>query len=315
MNWFIGIAILVVVGYLLDREVYFYEGVHLGPRVQAWLYDRWSRKYDEGKRESQLRDDEMLAQPLLEVTKDVPTPFVLDFATGTGRLSYALTSRPKFKGRIVALDLSQGMLEQASAKLAGRVAEGVSRPSASTSGFDTGQENHPSLLNPPLTKSLSSNGSEEGTRVEFLRHQILPLPFPDAAFDVVCALEVLELFPNMDEPLAEFSRVLRPGGVFLTSRGTEESGRKAKVKSVQKYTTLLARNGFEKVQITKWWKLFDRVLAVKMGSSVPAKKHGLGSVLKCSACGQIQWEKKTNSLHCGNCGRELTVTKEGIVLG
>ena len=62
MNWFIGIAILVVVGYLLDREVYFYEGVHLGPRVQAWLYDRWSRKYDEGKRESQLRDDEMLAQ-------------------------------------------------------------------------------------------------------------------------------------------------------------------------------------------------------------------------------------------------------------
>jgi ubiquinone/menaquinone biosynthesis C-methylase UbiE len=271
--WLAIFAVLVLVGFILDREIYFYEGVHLGPRVQAWLYDRWSKKYDQSKRESQLRDNEMLAQPLLDTLKNVPEPFVLDFATGTGRLSYALMRRREFKGRIVALDLSQGMLEQAASKLS-------------------------SYLD----------------RVDLLRHPSLPLPFPDAAFDAVCALEVLELFPNMDEPLIELRRVLRPGGILLTSRGTEESGRKAKVKSTSEFGALLQKNGFEIFQITPWWKLFDRVIAVKSGSSQPTEARTLSEVLRCPVCKQTQWQKEAGALKCQNCGKVFPVTKEGIIL-
>lgn len=278
MNFYIWLgvfAILVLVGFLLDREIYFYEGVHLGPCIQAWLYDRWSKQYDTGKQESQLRDNEMLAQPLLEALNAtrVPEPFVLDFATGTGRLSYALLNQAEFKGRIVALDLSQGMLEQAASKL-----------------------------------------SLYRARVDLFRHQSLPLPFPDAAFDAVCALEVLELFTDMDEPLSELTRVLRPGGILLTSRGTEESGRKAKVKSKTKFTSLLERSGLDNVQITKWWKLFDRVIAVKNGSSRPVEARKLSDVLRCSGCKQIKWQKEAGVFRCQNCGKELSLTSDGIVL-
>lgn len=289
MSWIIAVILIVIIGFILDREIYFYEGVHLGPRVQAWLYDRWSRKYDQSKRESQLRDDEMLARPLLHELGDVSGPLILDFATGTGRLSYTLLSRPEFKGHIIALDLSQGMLEKAAAKLS------------------LGAEQSPSGGDLPSRRQSTP-------AVELLRHQTLPLPFPDATFDVVCALEVLELFPNMDDPLAELTRVLRPGGILLTSRGTEESGRKAKVKSAQEFAALLEGNWLEKIQIVKWWKLFDRVLARKNGTALPVGAQLLSDILLCSGCNQTRWQRDTAGLKCQNCGKELSITKEGIVL-
>ena len=297
MNWIIAVILIVIIGFILDREIYFYEGVHLGPRVQAWFYDRWSRKYDQSKRESQLRDDEMLAQPLLHEMRDISEPFILDFATGTGRLSYALLSRAEFQGHIIALDLSQGMLEKAAAKL-NFLAPDIHRDNREQS---------------PADGDIPSR-SRSARSVEFIRHQSLPLPLPDAAFDVVCALEVLELFPNMDDPLAELTRILRPGGILLTSRGTEESGRKAKVKGADEFTSLLERNSLENIQIVKWWKLFDRVLARKNGTSLPVGAHALSEILRCSVCNQTRWQKETVGLKCQSCGKKLSITKEGIVL-
>jgi SAM-dependent methyltransferase len=51
-----------------------------------------------------------------------------------------------------------------------------------------------------------------------------PLPFPEAAFDVVCAISV---FTHLDEPmqiawLRELRRILRPGGLLIASTHHEE---------------------------------------------------------------------------------------------
>jgi 2-polyprenyl-6-hydroxyphenyl methylase / 3-demethylubiquinone-9 3-methyltransferase len=43
----------------------------------------------------------------------------------------------------------------------------------------------------------------------------IALPFPDASFDVVCAMDLLEHVEDPDRVIAEIGRVLRPGGLFF----------------------------------------------------------------------------------------------------
>jgi phosphatidylethanolamine/phosphatidyl-N-methylethanolamine N-methyltransferase len=51
------------------------------------------------------------------------------------------------------------------------------------------------------------------------------LSFPDGSFDVVVALYVVSTVPNPEAALAEFARILRPGGeIILVSRVGADSG-------------------------------------------------------------------------------------------
>lgn len=49
----------------------------------------------------------------------------------------------------------------------------------------------------------------------YVRAGAIPLPFPDASFDVVVACLVFEHIEAVDDALAEVARVLEPGGRFL----------------------------------------------------------------------------------------------------
>jgi 2-polyprenyl-6-hydroxyphenyl methylase / 3-demethylubiquinone-9 3-methyltransferase len=52
-------------------------------------------------------------------------------------------------------------------------------------------------------------------RVRYQRGDALQLPFANASFEAVCAMDFLEHVEAPDQVIAEASRVLRPGGVFF----------------------------------------------------------------------------------------------------
>lgn len=106
---------------------------------------------------------------------------LVDAGCGTGNYARALVSRV---ARIEAVDLNPGMLEKARSKLAGAV---------------------------------------EGGRVSFHQASIDALPLADASADAVMLNQVLHHlndnaaagWPGVRAVLAEFARVLRPGGVVI----------------------------------------------------------------------------------------------------
>lgn len=86
------------------------EGVYLGRRVVAWLYDLYAHRYDEVKNYLREYEHMYLAQPIMDKIAPHRSPLVLDVATGTGRLPLALCRHAHFQGRVVGVDLSRRML-------------------------------------------------------------------------------------------------------------------------------------------------------------------------------------------------------------
>jgi SAM-dependent methyltransferase len=124
--WYLAVSILAVVtlGLIIERlysEIFFFEGVRLGDRLHTLLYDWWADTYDTGKCKVQKEDARTLVGPLVGRLElhgvNTPDALVLDAATGTGRLPVALLGDPRFKGRVVGLDISAGMLKKAGERL------------------------------------------------------------------------------------------------------------------------------------------------------------------------------------------------------
>jgi ubiquinone/menaquinone biosynthesis C-methylase UbiE len=116
MIWlWLGLACAAVVA-LVYWQLIVAEGTYLGPRVVAWTYDWVARRYDAIKQFDPRDENWFVAGPVMRELWGLDQPLVLDVATGTGRLPLALLHN-RFRGQIVGLDLSRGMLRQARAKL------------------------------------------------------------------------------------------------------------------------------------------------------------------------------------------------------
>jgi 2-polyprenyl-6-hydroxyphenyl methylase / 3-demethylubiquinone-9 3-methyltransferase len=70
----------------------------------------------------------------------------------------------------------------------------------------------------PSEKSLDAardHARAAGLSIDYRQATGESIPFPDAAFDLVYCCDVLEHVDDLDKVIAEISRVLKPGGVFL----------------------------------------------------------------------------------------------------
>ncbi|MDX1662448.1 MAG: class I SAM-dependent methyltransferase [Candidatus Promineifilaceae bacterium] len=102
-------------------------------------------------------------------------------------------------------------------------------------------------------------------RVQLVQHPAVPLPFADLTFDAVTCLEALEFFPSDRAALQEMVRVLKPGGVLLTTRrcGAEARAFLHRYRSPHSLHALLRDAGLEGIEIFLWQVNYDLVRAWK----------------------------------------------------
>jgi SAM-dependent methyltransferase len=226
MNWLFILLALIVVGLVLYWLLVITEGVFLGRRVVILLYDLTAGNYDGIKQFNAEFERQTISAVLLDELADRPETWVLDVATGTGRVPLLLLDNPNYTGRVIGLDAAGRMLEQARAKMDERPAP-------------------------------------NRNRVTWIRQSAMKLPFADDSFDVITCLEALEFFPSDRGALEEMVRLLRPGGFLVTSR---RSGRVAylflgRYRSVDNFEGLLTGLGLSQVLIHHWQMDYDMVTA------------------------------------------------------
>jgi SAM-dependent methyltransferase len=270
-----GIALLVGLGWYL---LWLTEGMYLGWRIVALLYDWYATRYDRIKRYDETYETFFLARPIMQrMNADgVAAPLVLDVATGTGRLPALLVRQDDFQGRVVGLDISRRMLFQAAVKLYGSM-----------------------------------------DRASLIWHTATELPFPDDTFDLVTCIEAWEFFPRAREDLHELVRVLRPGGsLMITNRtGLDARFMPGKTLSTEAMRCWLMDDlGLVEVEDSRWQVDYDLFWARKPGGSLPAGPLALPEILRCPACGAVDMiPLDSNVWVCGSCERRANVGPDGVL--
>ena len=228
---FFLLVIAILVGLLIYWLFFLTEGVYLGEWVVVKLYDLYARRYD-GIKEWQIEDEiDYLA-----------VPFVAE--VGQHRLPPLI------------LDVAAG-----TGRLARAVRAGDLLPSARWVLLDASGR--------MLRVAMEHLGDDP--RIHYLQYSALTLPFDDDVFDVVTCLEALEFMPQPEAALAELTRVLRPGGLLVTTNriGAIAKMMPGKTWSHQQVYRLHKSLGLHHIAIRPFLVDYEWVSSTKAGSYRP----------------------------------------------
>lgn len=228
MPLLIILAILVLFGFLIWWLIFETEGVYLGKRMVVWLYDIYATRYDGIKEFDDKADFLLLSEPLLYRIRPHNDPMILDVATGTGRLPIIMTRNASFEGHIVGLDLSHKMLDIAQKKV---------------------------------------NALHFEDFITLLHDNAQDMPFADNSFDLVTCLEALEFMPDPQVTLKEMIRVLRPGGLLLTTIRIDTPWMPNRTWDEAQMRQQLINFGMEAIEFEIWQADYTKVWARKLGKS------------------------------------------------
>ncbi len=270
----LGVACLTLLLILAYWQLIIAEGTYLGARVVAWTYDLVASRYDAIKQFKPKNESWFVAAPLLAELAGVGHPLVLDVATGTGRLPVALLQE-RFRGEIVGLDLSRGMLRQARRKLA------AYRDQVSLLWDDASRLPFPDCTFDAVT-CLES--------LEFM-------PRPG------------EVLSEMVRVLAP------GGVLFVTNRvGHEARLLPRRAMPRPEFRRVLSELPLSEFRVQRWQVNYDQAFARKAGERAPVatEAKGLTALLCCPACGG-SLQPGVAVYSCRHCGQSYPI-REGIVL-
>jgi demethylmenaquinone methyltransferase/2-methoxy-6-polyprenyl-1,4-benzoquinol methylase len=152
-----------------------YKSSTLSKKEQvAKMFDTISGNYDNLNRVISFGIDIKWRKKVLDLVAAKNPQTILDIATGTGDLAILMAETTAKK--IIGLDISAGMLEVGTKKIA--------------------------------AKNLSN-------RIEMMLADSESMPFEDNTFDAITVAFGVRNFEHLEKGLGEILRVLKPGGIFV----------------------------------------------------------------------------------------------------
>lgn len=250
------------------------EGAYFGRRLVAFLYRRGADTYDDLKDFDPVEDAWFLGVPMARDLEGIRHPFVLDVATGTGRMALSLLRQSTFDGHVVGVDVSREMLEIAQHKTqryTGRVT--LIRKDATQLPF--------------VGESFDAVACVEA--LEFL---------PDPRTALVEMVRVLR--PG--------------GSFLVTNRvGWERYFMPGRAFAPEEFESMLVDLGLTRVWTKPWQTYYDLIWARKPGVLTDRKTTpALAGILRCPLCAHPSLDVDKSAITCPACG-QVFQSDRGII--